>query len=61
MSRKDYRALAAEMRRIRPDDPKAYNVWSQCLEAIADAMAADNCRFCRTTFYEAAGAKSCNP
>ena len=57
MSRKDYEAIAAAIRRTVESDgrPIAIIALTTAAERIADVLAADNSRFDRTQFLAAAG------
>jgi len=60
MTRKDYTALAAALNKSRPDpaDPhgQGHHIaqWVRDVLAISDALAADNPRFDRDRFWQAA-------
>lgn len=62
MTRKDYQALAARLSAkfpratLVPDDlPRVRQGYVTAIEAVADALAADNPRFDRAKFLDAAG------
>ena len=58
MTRKDYIALAASLRRIGSGttDDASLRTFFQCVSAVADALQSDNPRFDRAKFLEACGA-----
>jgi hypothetical protein len=59
MTRKDYIAIAHELRRVREIidtegvNPNAHGGFCLAVDAIMRALAADNPRFCAEKFYEA--------
>lgn len=63
MTRKDYVAIAAALKRVRDSqwEPWNPNLFSRICDehayTVADALAADNPRFDRTRFIEACGAE----
>jgi len=53
MTRKDYEALAKELRQVPSVDQ--YETWIGCVNAVARVLAADNPRFNRDRFLRACG------
>ena len=55
MTRKDYIAFAERFQQEKPDDIFAFTTWRRMVWAAADIFAADNPRFDRSRFLQAAG------
>lgn len=65
MTRKDYEAIAAEIRKVithsvfgYPKNSEAFGAQREIVSAVADAMARDNARFNRDRFLAACGFES---
>lgn len=67
MSKRQYQALALGLHRERPNPyiagmyapAEAFAMWQACVAAVADVCAADNSRFDRERFLEAAETGGC--